>query len=98
MAVAYLLLGSARGERQQLEALHGTRLEMLLSRLIDTTVRGVVYETRGSVPADVLAAGAERLGSVCRRSRLPYALLEAPPELHGEWLAAALDAGERLVS
>jgi hypothetical protein len=96
--VAYLLLGSARGERQQLEALHGPRLGALLHRLIDTTVRGVVYEVRGSVPGEILAAGAERVRSVCGRSRLPYALLDAPPECHREWLVAAVDAGGRLVS
>jgi hypothetical protein len=97
VAVAYVLLGSARGEREQLEALHGTRLEMLLGRLIDTTVRGFAYETRGSVPAEILASGADRVRDVCERSRLPYALLDAPPQPRAEWLAAALDAAERLV-
>lgn len=95
--MVYLLLGCARGERQQLEALHGTRLEALLHRLIDTTVRGVVYEVSGSVPAEILAVGAERVRNVCERSHLPYAQLDAPPECRREWLAAALDAGERLV-
>ncbi len=75
--MAYVLLGSARGEREQLEALHGSRLEMLLCRLIDTTVRGFAYETRGSVPAEILASGADRVRDVCERSRLPYALLDA---------------------
>ena len=32
------------GTPEQLAALHGTRLEMLLERMLDTTVRGVVYE------------------------------------------------------
>ena len=49
VGVACLLLGSAIGDPEQLEALHGTRLEMLLTRMLDTTVRGVVYECAGSV-------------------------------------------------
>jgi nucleoside-diphosphate-sugar epimerase len=36
------LMGSARGTPEQLAALHGSRLKMLLERTIDTTVRGVV--------------------------------------------------------
>jgi hypothetical protein len=98
VAVVCLLLGSARGDREQLVALHGPRLEMLIARLIDSTVRGVVYEARGSVPEDVLAAGSELLRSACGRSRVPFALLEAPPEDLEAWLEAALTGVERLVS
>ena len=97
-AVVCVLLGSASGTRQHIEALHGPRLEMLLGRMIDTTVRGVLYETQGAVPTEVLAAGAERLKQSCVCSRIAYALLEAPPEDHQAWLAAALAAVARLVS
>ena len=44
VSVACVLLGSAGGSPEQLAALHGTRLEMLLTRMVDTTVRGIVYE------------------------------------------------------
>ena len=37
------------GPPEQLRALHGTRLDMLLERMLDTTVRGVVYERSGTV-------------------------------------------------
>jgi hypothetical protein len=93
--VALLLLGSASGTREQLEALHGTRLEMLLERMLDTTVRAVVYERSGSVPDDVLASGSERVGYACRRSLIPYVLLDADPDDHGAWLAAAMGAVEQ---
>jgi hypothetical protein len=71
---------------------------MLLARVIDTTVRGIVYETRGSVPEDVLTAGSELVTRACERSHVPFALIEAPPEDHQTWLADALAATERLVS
>lgn len=90
VAVVCVLLGSAIGEREQLEALHGPRLEMLLARLVDTTVRGVVYEAHGNVPEQVLAGGAERIRRACRRSRTPFELLETPREDREAWLAAAV--------
>src|SRR5438270_13404 len=43
IAVACLLLGSADDP-----SVHGPRLEMLLTRLVDTTMRGIVYEVSGS--------------------------------------------------
>ena len=51
VGVACILLGSAIGTEEQLAALHGTRLDMLLERMLDTTVRGVVYQAAGSVGA-----------------------------------------------
>lgn len=69
------LLGSATGSREQLAALHGTRLAMLLERTVDTTVRGLVYEAEGSVPADLLAAGAATVGRACAYSEIPYRVL-----------------------
>ena len=65
VAVACLLLGSATGSPERVQALHGSRLEMLLTRMIDTTVRGVVYESAGSVDQELLAAGAARVRQAC---------------------------------
>jgi nucleoside-diphosphate-sugar epimerase len=91
------LLGSAQGAHAQLAALHGSRLQMLLERTIDTTVRGVLYEAAGSVEADLLAAGADAVRRACTYSEIPHALLDAEPVDHGAWLAAALAAiGELL--
>ncbi|MGH2893410.1 MAG: hypothetical protein ACRDPM_09110, partial [Solirubrobacteraceae bacterium] len=44
VGVACILLGSATGTGDQLAALHGTRLDMLLERMLDPTVTGVVYQ------------------------------------------------------
>ena len=97
VGVACLLLGSATGTHVQLEALHGTRLDMLLERMLDTTVRGVVYEAAGSVQRALLAAGAERVGHACERSLIPYVLLRADPADRDGWPAAACEAVEQVL-
>jgi uncharacterized protein YbjT (DUF2867 family) len=84
------LMGSADGGDEQLAALHGSRLKMLLERTIDTTVRGLVYEAAGSVDARLLAGGAETVQRACDYSEIPHALLRADPADHDAWLAAAL--------
>jgi uncharacterized protein YbjT (DUF2867 family) len=97
VSVVCVLLGSAEGSASQLAALHGTRLDMLLTKLVDTTVRGVVYEARGSAPAEVLAGGAERVRNFAARSLASYALLEADPAAPREWVAAAARAVQGVV-
>ncbi len=62
---------------------------MLLARMLDTTVRGIVYEASGSVEDAVLQGGAGRVVETCRGSRIPYALLRADPTDYGAWLTAA---------
>jgi uncharacterized protein YbjT (DUF2867 family) len=89
VAVVCILLGSVRGDAS---ALHGTRLEMLLHKLLDTTVRGIVYEARGSAQPALLEAGAARVSAFCDDSRIPYALLRADPTLHDGWVPEAYDA------
>ena len=92
VSVACVLLGSAVGSPEQLAALHGTRLEMLLARMLDTTVRGVVYEAAGSVDRDVLDAGA---ALVRRAARTPGSRTRcSAPTLadHRAWTAAAVAA------
>ena len=80
VAVACLLLGSATGAPDALRALHTTRLEMLLTRAIDTTIRGVVYEATGTIDPDVLEAGARIVRTKCDESRIPHRILLAPGE------------------
>jgi hypothetical protein len=92
VTVVCLLLGSASGSQEELRALHGTRLEMLLTKLTDTTVRGVVYEAGGTVGAVVLAAGAQLVSTFGERNLALTAMLEADPAEPDRWLVAALDA------
>jgi hypothetical protein len=95
VTVACLLLGSATGPSERLQALLSTRLDMLLERMLDTTVRGVVFEGRGSALDELLRAGAERVRRACERSLIPFVLLEADPRDHGRWPSAAADAVQR---
>jgi uncharacterized protein YbjT (DUF2867 family) len=44
VAVLVLLLGRAQGSAEELEAIHGPRLERLMEHLVETPVRGVLYE------------------------------------------------------
>ena len=63
------LLGSAVDEPEVIAAIHGPRLESLLERLVDTPVRGFVYEAVGGVQDVRLAGGravVERAGDTWR--------------------------------
>ena len=95
VGVACILLGSAVGTEEQLAALHGTRLDMLLERMLDTTVRGVVYQAAGSVGPVLLGAGADRVRYACERSLIPYEVLTADPATDDGWVTQAVQAVDR---
>jgi uncharacterized protein YbjT (DUF2867 family) len=63
VAVLVLLLGSVSGSEEELAAIHGSRLERLMEHLVETPVRGVVYEGT--------EAGAEIVGAASRTWRIP---------------------------
>ena len=48
VALIYWLMGSAEGEPEAVADLHGPRLERLLEEIVDTPVRGLVYELTDS--------------------------------------------------
>jgi uncharacterized protein YbjT (DUF2867 family) len=83
------LLGTAAGGEEELRSLHGTRLEFFLTQAIDTTARGFVYEAAGTVPADLLAAGAGTVARMLARNSIPGEILRADPLERGPWLAQA---------
>jgi len=85
VAVVYYLLGSASGDGELLEAIHRPRLERLLEHLVDTPVRGFVYEGAGSVDPQLLAAGAELVRAAGRTWRIPVAVVEADPGEPEDW-------------
>jgi nucleoside-diphosphate-sugar epimerase len=87
VTVACILLGSARGDVAEL---HGPRLEALMMRVVDTTVRGVVYEARGSVEPAVVEKGVATVTRICGLNRVPFALLQEPPEDHSAWVDKGL--------
>jgi len=98
VTVVCILLGSATGSAEQLDALHGARLEMLLTKLVDTTVHGVVYEAGGSVDRGLLRAGSERVSAFGTRSHASCAFIEVDPAARPAWLKAAVDAVERVLA
>jgi putative NADH-flavin reductase len=85
-------LGTAAGSPQAVAALHGPRLEMMLSKVIDTTVRGVVYEAAGTIAAETFATGIAELRRMGRRNEIPVAIVDADPADHAAWVAAARQA------
>lgn len=85
-------LGTAAGRPEQIAALHGPRLEMMLSKTIDTTVRGVVYEASGTVGPDALKSGVAELRRTCERNEIPYAIVDEDPARGDAWVAAIRQA------
>lgn len=84
------LLGSCVGDERELRELHGSRLPFFLTQTIDTTVRGFVYESRGTTtPRRVLAAGERAVRELTRQNAIPAAFVTADPGQLGTWLADA---------
>ncbi len=104
VAVVYHLLGSAAGPAEEIEAIHGPRLERLLEKLVDTPVRGFVYEAAGSVEPALLAGGAGLVRSAGETWRIPVAVVgegEGAPagtaEDAGAWAAEMADLALELL-
>jgi uncharacterized protein YbjT (DUF2867 family) len=91
VTVAIWLLGSARGEAERIAAIHGPRLERLLEKLVDTPVRGFVYEAGGGVEDDQLAVGRAIVENAAHVWRIPVAILEGDRN-EDEWAAGAADS------
>ena len=70
--------------------LHEGRLRMLWEKLVDTPVRGVVYE--GALPQ-----GEQVARTASQTWQIPLAILDADPLDHDAWLAAARAAVDRLL-
>jgi putative NADH-flavin reductase len=90
--------GSATGTPDEVEAVHTTRLQTLLTKLIDSGVRGLVYEGAGTVRADLLDGGAERVRQAGDFFRMPTQVVEHDPADHDGWVAAMRDAVGRVLS
>ena len=81
-------LASATGTPDEIEAMHSTRLETILTKLVDSGVRGLVYEATGTVRGDVLRAGAAQVRKSGEWFRMPVEVVEQDPDDHGAWVAA----------
>jgi hypothetical protein len=90
VTVVVWLLGSARGRRELVAAIHGPRLERFLERLVDTPVRGFAYEASGGVHDDDLVAGRAIVENAARTWRIPVAIVTRDRG-EDEWAASTAD-------
>ena len=98
VTVVCWLLGNARGPARALAELHTSRLEYFLTQTVDTSVRGFVYEARGSTQAPAALAEGERIVvGLCERNAIPLAVLGADPSEPVSWLKQARAAIEALL-
>jgi uncharacterized protein YbjT (DUF2867 family) len=86
VAMVLWLLGSATGPAEEVAAIHGPRLEGLLERLVDTPVRGFIYEGAGTVDAQLLEGGAELVHRAQQTWRIPVAVTETARDHGPSWV------------
>jgi nucleoside-diphosphate-sugar epimerase len=98
VAIVFHLLGSATGEPGALAEIHGPRLERLLEKVVDTPVRGVVYEAVGSVDAAVLEGGAGLVEAASRTWRIPAEVVMGGSNDPAEWSQEMVDLAVGLLS
>jgi hypothetical protein len=96
VTVLLWLLGTATGAN--VADLHGSRLRMMLDKVTDTTVRGVLYEAAGTVDGEALRAGAAEVARARELNEIPGALLEVDPRDQEAWVGAARAGIERLLA
>jgi nucleoside-diphosphate-sugar epimerase len=77
VAVVAWLLGSATGTAAELAAVNRDRLESLLPKLVDTPVRGFVFEAAGTVDEALLDAGAALVERAARTWMIPVRVVRA---------------------
>ena len=92
------LAGSATGDPERVAALHDGRLRMLFEKLVDTPVRGVVYEAAGPLDPGVYARGRALADHARSTWAMPVEVLDADPSAHDGWLRAATGAVDRLLT
>jgi uncharacterized protein YbjT (DUF2867 family) len=96
VTLVFWLLGSALGEPGAVGELHGPRLERTLEELVDTPVRGFVYEAAGDASPELLERGAAIVRAAGDRWRIPVAIVDRGPSDWEAWTEAMLAAAERL--
>jgi uncharacterized protein YbjT (DUF2867 family) len=85
VTVVCWLMGTAEGAPE----LHDGRLRMLWEKLVDTPVRGVVYEAAGPLDPAVYARGREVAASAHETWRIPLRVLDGDPAEHEAWRRSA---------
>jgi uncharacterized protein YbjT (DUF2867 family) len=73
VTILVLLLGSIEGSEEERAAIHGPRLERLLEHLVETPVRGILYEGT--------EAGEEVVRVAARTWRIPVGIVSDETDL-----------------
>jgi hypothetical protein len=94
VTVVCWLLGSAADSPD----LHGPRLSSLLEHLVDTPVRGLVYEAAGSAGPTLLEQGASLVSEASQTWHIPAEIVDEDPSAHEAWLEAMTAAVERILT
>lgn len=97
VSVMCWLMGTAVGEADAVAALHGPRLESMASKIVDSGVRGLVYEAAGTVDARVLAEGAAIVRRVGEANRMPVEIVERDPSEVEAWVGAVRGGIDRVL-
>lgn len=97
VAVVHWLLGSAQAEPEVIAAIHGPRLERTMEMLIDTPVRGFVYEAAGRVQRHHLERGEAIVRAAAETWKVPVEVVDADPADLQAWVDEMLTASLRLV-
>lgn len=92
VTVVHWLLGSAQAEPEVIAAIHGPRLEHMLERLVDTPVRGFLYEAAGRVQRHHLERGAAAVRAAGERWHIPVAAVASDPADPSAWAEEMLAA------
>ena len=94
VSVACWLMGTSVGSPE----VHGARLQTLLEHLVDTPVRGLVYEAAGTVDRALLEQGAHFAREASRVWHIRGEVVTSDPAAREEWLEAMKEAVERTLS
>jgi hypothetical protein len=93
VTVVCWLMGSA----EDAPDVHGPRLRSLAEHLVDTPVRGLVYESAGRTDAALLERGASIVREASGTWHIPVEIVDTDPAGHDEWLQAMTSAVQRLL-
>jgi hypothetical protein len=94
VTVVFWLMGSADDSSD----VHGPRLRSLMEHLVDTPVRGLVYESAGTAEAALLERGASIVREASLTWHIPVEIVNADPAVREAWLEAMTAAVIRVLS
>jgi uncharacterized protein YbjT (DUF2867 family) len=94
VTVVCWLMGSAEDSPD----VHGIRLRSLMEHLVDTPVRGLVYEAAGTVDAVLLSEGASIVREASHTWHIPVEIVDTDPAAREAWLEAMTAAVDRLLA